>query len=261
MDLTFVSVGLQPGHHRGPGPRRRHLSPRYRRAHRPGRFRPADLRRHHAGDDAGGDRARQRRSEPGDIFIVNDPYLGGTHLMDVKFVKPFFYRGRLFAWLANTGHWPDIGGSVPGGYSARRHRDRAGGAAPAAGAALQGGQARRGDPRHHHVEYPRRGRAHRRHQGTGGGAGRGRAAPDRAYRPLRRRCRRGGDRRAAARARRGRCGRKSPRSPTASTRARPSSIPTASSTSRCASGCSITKTGGGPALSTCRARARRAAGR
>src|SRR5688572_670931 len=54
---------------------------------------------------------------PGDIFIVNDPYLGGTHLMDVKFVKPFFYRGRLFAWLANTGHWPDIGGSVPGGYS------------------------------------------------------------------------------------------------------------------------------------------------
>jgi len=56
--------------------------------------------------------------KPGDVFIVNDPYLGGTHLMDVKFVKPFFYRGRLFAWLANTGHWPDIGGMVPGGFSA-----------------------------------------------------------------------------------------------------------------------------------------------
>jgi len=54
----------------------------------------------------------------GDVFIVNDPYLGGTHLMDVRFVKPFFYRGRLFAWLANTGHWPDIGGMVPGGFSA-----------------------------------------------------------------------------------------------------------------------------------------------
>jgi N-methylhydantoinase B len=62
--------------------------------------------------------ARAKTVEPGDIFVVNDPYLGGTHLMDVKFVKPFFYRGRLFAWLANTGHWPDIGGSVPGGYSA-----------------------------------------------------------------------------------------------------------------------------------------------
>ncbi len=63
--------------------------------------------------------ARARTVEPGDIFVVNDPYLGGTHLMDVKFVKPFFYRGKLFAWLANTGHWPDIGGSVPGGYSAK----------------------------------------------------------------------------------------------------------------------------------------------
>ncbi len=56
--------------------------------------------------------------EEGDIFIVNDPYLGGTHLMDVKFVKPFFYRGALWCWLANTGHWPDVGGIVPGGFSA-----------------------------------------------------------------------------------------------------------------------------------------------
>ena len=56
--------------------------------------------------------------QPGDVYIVNDPYLGGTHLMDVKFVKPFFYRGKLFAWLANTGHWPDTGGMVPGGFSA-----------------------------------------------------------------------------------------------------------------------------------------------
>src|SRR5476649_1040111 len=61
---------------------------------------------------------RAKAVKPGDIFIVNDPYLGGTHLMDVKFVKPFFYRGRHFAWLANTGHWPDMGGAVPGGFSA-----------------------------------------------------------------------------------------------------------------------------------------------
>ena len=38
--------------------------------------------------------------------------------MDVRFVKPFFYKGELFAWLANTGHWPDVGGMVPGGFSA-----------------------------------------------------------------------------------------------------------------------------------------------
>ncbi len=61
---------------------------------------------------------RAKSVEPGDIFIVNDPYLGGTHLMDVKFVKPFFYKGKLWSWLANTGHWPDLGGSVPGGFSA-----------------------------------------------------------------------------------------------------------------------------------------------
>ena len=62
---------------------------------------------------------RARNVKPGDVYIVNDPYLGGTHLMDVRFVKPFFYKGELFAWLANTGHWPDTGGSVPGGFSAK----------------------------------------------------------------------------------------------------------------------------------------------
>ena len=62
---------------------------------------------------------RSKSITPGDIYIVNDPYLGGTHLMDVRFVKPFFYKGELFAWLANTGHWPDTGGSVPGGFSAK----------------------------------------------------------------------------------------------------------------------------------------------
>jgi len=56
--------------------------------------------------------------DEGDVYIVNDPYLGGTHLMDVRFAMPFYYEGKLFSWLSNTGHWPDIGGSVPGGFSA-----------------------------------------------------------------------------------------------------------------------------------------------
>ena len=56
--------------------------------------------------------------EPGDIYIVNDPYLGGTHLMDVRFAMPFYRNGAIFCWLSNTGHWPDTGGSVPGGFSA-----------------------------------------------------------------------------------------------------------------------------------------------
>ena len=56
--------------------------------------------------------------EEGDIYIVNDPYLGGTHLMDVRFAMPVWRNGRIFCWLSNTGHWPDIGGAVPGGFSA-----------------------------------------------------------------------------------------------------------------------------------------------
>jgi N-methylhydantoinase B len=56
--------------------------------------------------------------QPGDIYIVNDPYLGGTHLMDVRFVMPVYRDGNIFCWLSNTGHWPDIGGAVPGGFSA-----------------------------------------------------------------------------------------------------------------------------------------------
>ena len=56
--------------------------------------------------------------EEGDIYIVNDPYLGGTHLMDVRFAMPFYRGGAIFCWLSNTGHWPDTGGAVPGGFSA-----------------------------------------------------------------------------------------------------------------------------------------------
>ncbi|GGG74570.1 methylhydantoinase [Salipiger pallidus] len=55
---------------------------------------------------------------PGDIYIVNDPYLGGTHLMDVRFAMPVWRDGKIFCWLSNTGHWPDTGGAVPGGFSA-----------------------------------------------------------------------------------------------------------------------------------------------
>jgi len=56
--------------------------------------------------------------KPGDIYIVNDPYLGGTHLMDVRFAMPVWRDGKIFCWLSNTGHWPDTGGAVPGGFSA-----------------------------------------------------------------------------------------------------------------------------------------------
>ncbi|MCH9046990.1 MAG: hydantoinase B/oxoprolinase family protein [SAR324 cluster bacterium] len=62
--------------------------------------------------------AERRGVEEGDVFLVNDPYSGGTHLMDMGMVKPFYYRGQRLLWMANRGHWPDMGGMVPGGFGA-----------------------------------------------------------------------------------------------------------------------------------------------
>jgi N-methylhydantoinase B len=70
-------------------------------------------------DTVAGIIASGRNLEAGDVAVVNDPYRGGTHLMDVKMVRPYFYGGRKFGYLANTGHWPDIGGSSPGGFAVR----------------------------------------------------------------------------------------------------------------------------------------------
>lgn len=54
----------------------------------------------------------------GDIFISNDPFIGGgTHLNDVSLIAPIYYENELIAWLANKAHWADIGGMVPGGIS------------------------------------------------------------------------------------------------------------------------------------------------
>lgn len=57
--------------------------------------------------------------EPGDTFIFNDPYDGGTHLNDFRLVRPIFRDGKLFCWMASVGHWLDIGGNVPGGFNPR----------------------------------------------------------------------------------------------------------------------------------------------
>lgn len=55
--------------------------------------------------------------KPGDVWILNDTYLGGTHLNDVNLVVPVYVGDELFALLASTGHWMDIGGAGPGGWN------------------------------------------------------------------------------------------------------------------------------------------------
>ena len=131
--------------------------------------------------------------EPGDIYIVNDPYLGGTHLMDVRFAMPFYRDGRLYCWLSNTGHWPDTGGAVPGGFSATCHQRRTGGAAPAAGQAVQTRRDGHRDLSDHLLQHPRVRATDRRCEGAGLGAFGGGRTVGRADGSLRRRGGDGGD--------------------------------------------------------------------
>lgn len=55
----------------------------------------------------------------GDIYIFNDAHIGGTHLSDMRLVRPYFHEGRVFCHLASVGHWHDVGGAVPGNYNPR----------------------------------------------------------------------------------------------------------------------------------------------
>lgn len=55
---------------------------------------------------------------PGDVFIHNDPYEGGSHLPDVNVVAPAFHEGTLLGFGCVRAHWPDIGSATPGSYGA-----------------------------------------------------------------------------------------------------------------------------------------------
>jgi N-methylhydantoinase B len=54
---------------------------------------------------------------PGDVYIFNDPYDGGTHTPDVKIIRPMFHEGHLVAFGVSCGHWPDVGGPAPGTFN------------------------------------------------------------------------------------------------------------------------------------------------
>ncbi|HEY6399778.1 MAG TPA: hydantoinase B/oxoprolinase family protein [Blastocatellia bacterium] len=56
------------------------------------------------------------RMEPGDVYVLNDPYNGGTHLPDVTVITPVFDEGgkELLFYVGSRGHHADIGGVTPG---------------------------------------------------------------------------------------------------------------------------------------------------
>jgi N-methylhydantoinase B len=56
---------------------------------------------------------------PGDAWILNDPYRGGTHLPDVTLISPVFVDDEPFGFAASRAHHADIGGPSPAGMPAR----------------------------------------------------------------------------------------------------------------------------------------------
>jgi N-methylhydantoinase B len=54
----------------------------------------------------------------GDLWILNDPYRGGTHLPDITLISPVFEREELIGFAASRAHHADIGGPTPGGMPA-----------------------------------------------------------------------------------------------------------------------------------------------
>ena len=54
---------------------------------------------------------------PGDLFLLNDPYHGGSHLPDVTAIVPVFVAGELAFWSMNRAHHSDIGGATHGAYN------------------------------------------------------------------------------------------------------------------------------------------------
>jgi N-methylhydantoinase B len=54
------------------------------------------------------------RMRPGDAYIMNDPYLGGTHLPDIAVIRPIFAGDRPVALSATMTHHQDVGGMAPG---------------------------------------------------------------------------------------------------------------------------------------------------
>jgi 5-oxoprolinase (ATP-hydrolysing) len=58
------------------------------------------------------------RMQPGDVYVLNDPYHGGTHLPDVTVVTPVYLEGHAGGqpafYVGSRGHHADIGGTTPG---------------------------------------------------------------------------------------------------------------------------------------------------
>jgi N-methylhydantoinase B len=63
----------------------------------------------------------EEEQRPGDAWILNDPYRGGTHLPDITLVSPIFCESELAGFAASRAHHADVGGRLPGSMPADSH--------------------------------------------------------------------------------------------------------------------------------------------
>jgi len=63
-----------------------------------------------------------REQSEGDLWILNDPFAGGTHLPDITLISPLFADGGQIGWAASRAHHADVGGPTPGGMPADSRR-------------------------------------------------------------------------------------------------------------------------------------------
>ena len=56
----------------------------------------------------------RRDPRPGDVFAINDPYSGGTHLPDITLVSPISYEDDILGFAVTRAHHSDVGGMRPG---------------------------------------------------------------------------------------------------------------------------------------------------
>ena len=59
-----------------------------------------------------------RKPRPGDVFVLNDPFTGGSHLPDITLVSPLDVDGEIVGYGCTRAHHSDVGGIVPGSMPA-----------------------------------------------------------------------------------------------------------------------------------------------
>jgi 5-oxoprolinase (ATP-hydrolysing) len=62
-------------------------------------------------------RENKGKIKPGDVYAINAPYNGGTHLPDITVCTPVFDGRKILFWVASRGHHADVGGISPGSMS------------------------------------------------------------------------------------------------------------------------------------------------